>query len=63
MVAGGGALALHSYYIAGITDRSLTRVHVCVVTEIEGSIPGDTAAITSSQLRRSNRGPQLTTHN
>ncbi|KAL4566983.1 hypothetical protein LXL04_022553 [Taraxacum kok-saghyz] len=44
------------FYIAGITDRSLTRVHVCVVTEIEGSIPRDTAAITSSQLRRSNRG-------
>ena len=40
----------------GFTDRSLTHVHVCVVTEIDGSIPGDTAAITSSQLRRSNRG-------
>ncbi|KAL4573058.1 hypothetical protein LXL04_019851 [Taraxacum kok-saghyz] len=38
-----------------ITDRILTRVHVCVVTELEGSIPGDTAATTSSQLRRSNR--------
>ncbi|KAL4562014.1 hypothetical protein LXL04_034202 [Taraxacum kok-saghyz] len=45
-----------SYYITGISDRSLTRVHICVVTEIEGSIPGDTAATTSSQLRRSDRG-------
>ena len=44
----------------GFTDRSLTHVHVCVVTEIDGSIPGDTAAITSSQLRRSDRGGFLT---
>ncbi|KAL4560381.1 hypothetical protein LXL04_032531 [Taraxacum kok-saghyz] len=29
------------------------------VTEIEGSIPGDTAAITSSQLRRSNRDLEI----
>ena len=28
----------------------------CVVTDTEGSIPGDTAATTSSQLRRSDRG-------
>ncbi|KAL4583118.1 hypothetical protein LXL04_007682 [Taraxacum kok-saghyz] len=40
----------------GCADRSLTHVHICVVTEIEGSTPGDTTATTSSQLRRSDRG-------
>ena len=39
-----------------IINRSLTYVHVRVVTKIEGSTPGDTAATTSSQFRRSDRG-------
>ncbi|KAL4561468.1 hypothetical protein LXL04_033634 [Taraxacum kok-saghyz] len=44
-----------TYYLTGIIDRSLTRVHIHVVTKIEGNTSGDTAAPTSSQLRRSDR--------
>ncbi|KAL4579277.1 hypothetical protein LXL04_015415 [Taraxacum kok-saghyz] len=45
-----------------IADRSLILVRVRVVTKIEGSTSGDTAATTSAQLRHSDRGGFLTTH-
>ena len=40
----------------GIVNRILTNVHVRVVPKIEGRTSGDTAATTSTQLRRSDRG-------
>ncbi|KAL4555540.1 hypothetical protein LXL04_038162 [Taraxacum kok-saghyz] len=42
-------------YVTEIINRSLTYVHVCVVTKVEGNTSGD-AATTTSQLRRSDRG-------
>ena len=49
-------IQLFIYCVTGIINRGLTYVHVHVVTKIEGRTPGDTAATTSSQLRRSDRG-------
>ena len=46
---------IHILYVTEILDQSLTYVHVCVVTKVEGNTPGD-AATTTSQLRRSDRG-------
>ena len=49
-------IQLFIYRVTRIINRGLTYVHVHVVTKIEGRTSGDTAATTSPQLRRSDRG-------